>query len=292
MTSLERRPGRAVTPAMIVVSAVVHGTFVVLLVLMYKASWDSSQRPPTTVGRVRLVEAPTAVETDQKPRPGPAREPRAVGPIEVKSAAIEREIPQIEATIVETKSATLTPEKQIRLKKRKRPPKKLETPKLKSQNAAEKKDDPDMLIERRLFALRQQLEKEKPSTSAETSEREEADSAESRTQTAGPGESSDEAERELIEWFHIVRERINSGWSVFRRSREPNMVAVIGIQIADDGTLIAATIETGSGDEIFDSSALRAVYQAAPFPRTPPSVRERIRLAGGLALRFTPGGLE
>jgi TonB family protein len=51
-------------------------------------------------------------------------------------------------------------------------------------------------------------------------------------------------------------------------------------------------VNESSGDEVFDKSALRAVFQADPFPAVPTEVMGKIRKAGGLALRFTPKGMQ
>ena len=69
-------------------------------------------------------------------------------------------------------------------------------------------------------------------------------------------------------------------------------IAVIGVQIAEDGKLVDASIDSSSGDKLFDNSALRAIFHAAPFPPIPQEVTDKIRQSGGLALRFTPGGMQ
>jgi TonB family protein len=69
-------------------------------------------------------------------------------------------------------------------------------------------------------------------------------------------------------------------------------VTVIGVKIADNGRLMDASVDKSSGDQVFDRSAMRAVFQAAPFPPIPSELKEKISKAGGLALRFTPKGMQ
>jgi colicin import membrane protein len=89
-----------------------------------------------------------------------------------------------------------------------------------------------------------------------------------------------------------VRSRVNLHWSVFAEDQPVRRVTIIAVKIADDGELIDARVDESSGNQTFDLSAMRAVRQAAPFPSVPRMLREEIRKRGGLALRFTPGGMQ
>ncbi len=44
---------------------------------------------------------------------------------------------------------------------------------------------------------------------------------------------------------------------------------LVSVRIARDGVLIDSWIEKGSGNRLFDDSALKAVKKAAPFPPLP-----------------------
>ncbi|MGC8604942.1 MAG: TonB family protein [Desulfomonilaceae bacterium] len=109
---------------------------------------------------------------------------------------------------------------------------------------------------------------------------------------AGAGSGS-QTSAEIARWFEAVRNRINSHWSVLgEESKAPAKATIISVQLSDDGRLLEASIDSGSGDGFFDSSAMRAIYQSAPFPPMSPEISAKIRAEGGLALRFTPGGLQ
>jgi len=64
------------------------------------------------------------------------------------------------------------------------------------------------------------------------------------------------------------------------------------VKLSDYGKLLDATVDESSGYLVFDRSAMRAVFQASPFPAVTPAIREKIQSAGGLALRFTAGGMQ
>jgi TonB family protein len=69
-------------------------------------------------------------------------------------------------------------------------------------------------------------------------------------------------------------------------------ITIVGVRIADNGRLMDASVDESSGDQVFDRSAIRAVFQAAPFPPIPSELKEKISRAGGLALRFTSKGMQ
>ena len=147
-----------------------------------------------------------------------------------------------------------------------------------------------MLLENRLAAIRDQVEKKKADTPSASTSGRAANPPTSAGTTAGGNVSA--ADEELMRWMDTVRNRINSRWSLLGDQRDLRRVTIVGVRIADDGTLTDAAVDKSSGDEVFDQSAMRAVFQSSPFPTVPPHVRELIRREGGLALRFTPSGIQ
>lgn len=96
---------------------------------------------------------------------------------------------------------------------------------------------------------------------------------------------------ETLAWFRNTRNLINSHWSVVELDPTRTGTTIIGVMLSDSGELVSATIETSSGNDILDLSALRAVRLAAPFPAPPERLKKKIEESGGLALRFTPSGV-
>ena len=177
------------------------------------------------------------------------------------------------------------------MKKRKQKPEKIEPKKKpteqkreaeKPKKEPEKKLNSNDFVEKRLAAIKKDLETKK-------SEKSKNRGASGLDTPAGAGSSNDV---EIARWFEAVRNKINSHWSVFGDEQKAARVTIISIQIGDDGQLLDASIDRSSGDRFFDSSAMRAIHQAAPFPAMTAEVSDKIKAAGGLALRFTPGGLQ
>ncbi|MGC8660633.1 MAG: TonB family protein, partial [Desulfomonilaceae bacterium] len=164
--------------------------------------------------------------------------------------------------------------------KKKNPDSKAKTEKPKDQK--EKSVNSNDFLEKRLAAIKKNLDSRK-------SEKSKSKGVSGLDTPAGAGSSMD---GELNHWFEAVRSKINSHWSVLVDEQKAPKVTIISVQLGDDGRLLNASIDSGSGDRFFDSSAMRAVYQAAPFPSMSREISEKIKAAGGLALRFTPGGLQ
>jgi TonB family protein len=176
----------------------------------------------------------------------------------------------------------------VPLVKRKRAPKKIEPakPEKAGKEPAEDKDTGEegaKRIEKRLAGIRDEVEKRRSAAEKGTG---------TEAVTAHGSAAPSAADPDLTAWLSQVRNRINANWTLFQEVRDKSPATVIGVRISDDGALIGAAVDRGSGDEIFDRSALRAVHQASPLPPPPPSVRQRIADSGGLALRFTPRGMQ
>ncbi len=177
------------------------------------------------------------------------------------------------------------PKEAITLAKRKRQPLKVEPPKEPPKAEAKKKEeDPAAFLEKRMTALRKEVEKRRSDPGTQSSRQ--ASGNQGNSAEAGRGE------QELSRWLALVKQRSQAYFSVIGESPDLNQVTVIGIKISDSGALVDASIHTSSGDRQFDQSAMQAVRQASPYPPPTPEVKERIKQAGGLALRFTSRGIQ
>lgn len=294
MTASSLRSGNSVSPYMLLLSLLLHGTCFFTIVCLY--SFSSSWRKPadTVISRVKLVDGGSIAPVTENLAVGPKRNVPLLKSEEILEVEPAPKAAEPAANSIKTKSFAQPVKDAIPLNKRKKPLQRVEAPKPKKPPPTEKKEtkereDPQSLIEKRLAAIRSEVEKRKDTVSS-GSPRGAQDSRIHGRNAEGQGGVG--ADPELVRWLDLVRSRINNHWSLLGDNRDPTKMMVIGIRIGDDGTLRDASVEKTSGDAIFDGSAMRAVFQAAPFPPVPPSVRERITREGGLALRFTSAGMQ
>jgi len=291
MSSLSLERVDAASTGMLALSVSVH---VVIFLALFTFSVTSVRRS------MPELEGASKVTLIEEPGMKPAAEVMARGPVKMQERE-QLEIASAEASnpavsdlpreVSEHRMAEPGAKEVIPLTKRKKQPQRVEAPKpqpakKQEQQTAQKKPDSKEFLEQRLEALRKDVEAKKGEQQADTQSRRQA------TGTTGLGNGRQGADKELLLWFRDVRGRVNSHWSVFGENRMAEKFAVIGVRLSDDGRLIDATVDETSGDPLFDRSAMRAVFQASPFPPVSPEIRERIRQAGGLALRFSPGGMQ
>ncbi len=91
-------------------------------------------------------------------------------------------------------------------------------------------------------------------------------------------------ELELMEYYNTIAGLVHSNW-VYPEIEDDNPEVVLSITIAKDGRLLAVDIEKGSGDALFDKSAIRAVRKSAPFPKLPPQLGERLEVGMRFCLK-------
>ena len=274
-----RSPDSA-TPRMMALSLLIHGTLI-LAVIVFASSAPRLQKPGLgSVSRVRIVESVAAPPVVEKLRAAPPSQKEIPVAVENIPAISENSRQKVRVTALKA-----APKDSIRLAKRRRAPRRVKAPKpqeKKVEQAIQKKEDSQALLDKRLAAIRRELENKKgkpPDAGA----------------AAGPddtGAGGALADKELLRWLDMVKSRINSNWSVLADNRTVSRVTIIGVKLGHDGRVKDVAIDESSGDDTFDRSAIRAVLQAAPLPPLTPETREKVLRAGGLALRFTPRGLQ
>lgn len=285
LLSTRRLPAR---PSMILASAALHGLLLTLCAVYSLWLLESTPRPiePTVTsvkltdyspGPPRMEKLSSQLSFDDAPQADTIKE------LEVAPESQEPERQTVQAKTVKTRSTEAIP-----LRKSRRQPKKMEEPKNEQSPAqkpklAKPKENPDTYLQNRIARLREERKKMKPASQTVFAN----DSGAPRSRQAGG-----QWDEELVKWFRDVRSRVNAHWSVLGEEGPVSRVTVIGVRIGDDGELIEAKVDASSGNETFDLSAMRAIRQAAPFPSMPDRLREEIRRAGGLALRFSPGGMQ
>ena len=291
MTPIFARSRDLVPPWILLLSVFLHGILILALVIVSHHAITRkkpSDRMEST--RVNLVTEHSAAPAMEKLPDSPMAEVdvAASEPTTVAEKTSEP-TPAVRQVVEERKAHA--PADTIKVTKRKRAMKQVKAakpPEKKPEKPAEKKkpEDPDTILQKKLAAIREKVEKQKEAAARNPS------GQPGSSGNAGPNPGTDPAFAALVRWLDGVRSRINARWSVPSELRPVERVTVVGVRIGDDGRLIGASIHETSGDELFDRSAVSAVFQAAPFPPVPADVSEKIRKAGGLALRFTPKGMQ
>ncbi len=288
---------RATSPRMLALSVGIH---IAALAFLIVGAQYFNVRPKLSdpgVTSVRLVELrdPEAGATEKAPRQ-PLENAQPLSAVESEEIPREQN-PKTET--LKTVFAKAEPVKPlIQMKKRRQKPEKIE-PKKKEIEAKpkpdktrvenEKKSNPNEFLEKRLAAIKKNLETKKPGKAQNIDDKGLETPAGAGGRASGNGASGD---AEIAQWFDAVRRRINSNWSVFADEQRTPRVTIISLQLSKEGQLIHASIDSSSGDHVFDGSAMRAIHQSAPFPAMTSEISAKIQAAGGLALRFTPGGLQ
>lgn len=280
MIRFSRRLSASATPGMTALSLLIHG-MAILAVIIFAYSTPRFQKPGQgSVTRVKIVESVATSPVVEKLRVAPPSQKEI--PVAVENTPAISENSRQKVTI---SALTAPPSDTIRLAKRKKPASRVKAPKppeKKVEQATPKKEDSRTFLDKRLAAIRQEVENKRsdPPDSSDTAGREKAGAGGALT------------DQELLRWLDMVKSRINSNWSVLADNRAVSRVTIIGVRLGHDGRVEDVAIDESSGDEAFDRSAIRAVLQAAPLPPLTPETREKVLRAGGLALRFTPRGLQ
>lgn len=290
MTSLRTSSRDAASSWMVLASILLHAAFLGMVVMASSWVWDSKKPPEDVVTRVTLI---------NEPAPGPAipdkiEAAEAPEPIIPESPIVEEPaapLPEPVAASVEPRLMERAAIAPLALDKRKRKPLTVEAPKEQEKEKAEPKkkpkdpkEDPKEILAKRMAEIQKQVaDKYKARTAA------------SNAQNPGSGGNrpdGEQGDRELNRWKELVKTRVNAHWSIMGDTPRPNTEALIGIEIADNGVLVRAKVDKSSGDDLFDRSAMKAITLAAPFPPVPSEAKEKIGRSSGLALRFTPGGMQ
>lgn len=286
----------AASPAMLIFSVSLHALVFLGAIVLSSSLSAHHRQMEEGISRVKLVESgPAHVQVERMQR-GPVKDTGEPEPVahETRDEFTMKEAVESPREIVEPRLSQSKSVGTIKLSKRKRSLEKVELPKPAPKNesqgeTAKKKPEAQDFLEKRLAALRKQVENKK---SEETAPPSSGGSKLQNDSRSGAGAVPAAGSGEVARWMDGVRRRINSRWSVLGDTSRLERFTVVGVRIADDGRLVDASVDESSGDPLFDRSAMRAVFQASPFPPVPPEVKEKIRQAGGLALRFTPGGLQ
>lgn len=292
ISSYSRSPASA-SPWGLLLSVSLHG-LVFLAVISLSFSISKVSKPAEeTISHVKLVApkaySPVVEQIQHRPMEAPNALPAVLTQPDPLENASENPRATVEARAVASQNRDV-----IAVKKRKRHLRRVEAAKEPDKKkpqpeTAKKKEDPQSFLEKRLAAIRQDVENKKTDTTPQRPSEASGSQTPGRPEGKQGGRSGDE---QSAQWFDGVKSLINSHWSILGDDRPLERVTIIGVRIADNGRLMDASVDESSGDRVFDRSAMRAVVQAAPFPPIPFELKEKISQAGGLAFRFTPKGVQ
>ncbi len=78
------------------------------------------------------------------------------------------------------------------------------------------------------------------------------------------------------DYYSVVMNKIRQQW-IFPESIDKDLLAIITIKIARDGSVTIGRMEQSSGNALFDRSALRAISKASPLPPPPQEMEIGVR---------------
>lgn len=88
-------------------------------------------------------------------------------------------------------------------------------------------------------------------------------------------------------YFDAVKRKVSREWVVVKSQNSGSLKSRVIVRIDMNGNIIAANIKQSSGDGSFDSSAMRAVSRAKPFPLPPSDIRSDLA-RDGFEFIFSP----
>lgn len=291
MTTVYFKSRDAASPWMVMISVFLHAAGILAIVAVSFSISNPTKSKDISVSLVQAPVGPPVIETIQT---GPAEAPPDLAaPDVVEAPPPSVEVAEVTRETVEQTKLTSFKREPVQFAKRKRPLRTLEADKppekpkepVKKKETATKKEDPKAYMEQKLAALKEKLKNQK-AESLSSATGSEAKTGAKNVQRGGAG-----ADEELFVWVNGVKSRVRPYWSLIADSQQVEKDAKIGVQIAENGTLLNAKVDQSSGDRVFDDSALRAVYQASPFPPVPPQVKARISQEG-VILKFTSRGIQ
>jgi TonB family protein len=291
MTTVYFKSRDAASPWMVMISVFLHAAGILAIVAVSFSISNPTKSKDISVSLVQAPVGPPVIETIQT---GPAEAPADLpDPDVVEAPPPSVEVAEVTRETVEQTKLTSFKREPVQFAKRKRPLRTLEADKppekpkepAKKKETATKKEDPKAYMEQKLAALKEKLKNQK-AESLSSATGSEVKTGAKNAQRGGSG-----ADEELFVWVNGVKSRVRPHWSLIADSQQVEKDAKIGVQIAENGTLLNAKVDQSSGDRVFDDSALRAVYQASPFPPVPPQVKARISQEG-VTLKFTSRGIQ
>lgn len=151
----------------------------------------------------------------------------------------------------------------------------------KSINTTQKSTKQMSAVEKALAGIDQKLEQREVQETAAQSDNKNSG------QSPDGGLRGTRTNPELVQYFSALKRKISKEWNFSKGDFKGQLVTKILVMIDARGNIISSRYKKKSGDGSFDSSAMRALRQSAPFP-VPPSAIKREALTEGFLIEFNP----
>jgi colicin import membrane protein len=261
---------------------------------------------------VDLINISEILPLQEASAPQSTAPPKTTTPSSVTIKKLQTVMPKKLAPIAQTKTDSQAPAEAISIKPLKRKLKKKISP---TANTHEKQLKKQAIEKRRLVAEQQQLEAQSRRLQQEAdrqraiadteaqlaaseaidllrqSLRADAANSEVKNGVSRPRRSSGGSSSTLeAQYFASIFGHLHQYWSLPDiKQWDPDLTAVVVIQIAKNGTISSHRFEKSSGDRVFDQFVSRTIEDANPLPAIPGALREQQYTLG---LRFKPGNIQ
>ena len=163
-----------------------------------------------------------------------------------------------------------------KLKAKKREAKKQELEKLKAKELEAKKGEAQKKEAQKREAEKKELEAKNKALNKDSPQKNKGNRL-SEGQSTGDGELNPEQLSEINTYFSNIESRMKAYWNLPKHLLDQALIAQIEVKINNQGEMIAKKIVQSSGNDLFDSQALKAMEKASPYPPPPKSVQKIIQ---------------
>ncbi len=92
------------------------------------------------------------------------------------------------------------------------------------------------------------------------------------------------------QYFASIINKLQPYWSLPEyKTLDPELMAIVIIQVEQNGVITKQFFEKRSGDRLFDQFVLKTLQEGSPLPLIPPALQKNTLEIG---LRFRPGGIQ
>jgi colicin import membrane protein len=250
-------------PRAVMFAAIFH--LIVVIVVGVSVDWTSVSKPTGDKKPVKIV---NAVAVDQKILDNELKKIKQAEKKRVKKqkdaerrkkqAIVDRKREEKKLKDLKLKSKK-EKARQLKLKKKRKADLKAE--KKRKQKAKKKKQKADAEKKRKAAKLTEQQQRQ------EKFERElknKLDKEEAERQAVIAAANSAKRQSEIGKYKDKIKAHIESKWISTRK--EPGKISIVTVKVLPGGGVANVKLKKSSGDSIFDSDAINAVYNADPLP--------------------------
>jgi colicin import membrane protein len=231
---------------------------------------------PKAVPKTQKLPEPVKKPQPAPPKPAPAPQDAAALPKAPEKPKKPEEKPKPEPEKKPEKKTAPEPEKKVQEKPKPQPPKKAPAQPSADDILKQALAETSATVKKQDTRQRDVLLDELASLRAEVSSRSDGQGTGNEaggTADDGQGGRQDGQGLGLADIYSaLVKERVQQNWRFPQLAERVNLITVLRIRLAPDGSLLDVSVETPSGRPDYDSSAVNAVHATDDLP--PPPVPE------------------